>query len=123
MKLILCWLSLLGLAGSVVAAGNPATPSVDETVSYLIKYTADSKLTFIRNGSEHTSVEAADLMKRKFDYAKTAIQTPEDFIRLAATKSHLSGKAYLVKMPDGKTVPSADWLGEALKAYRVVRQK
>lgn len=115
MKSLICWLFLVTLAFSA----EPAAPTVDETVAYLIQHVADSKLTFIRNGSEHTSAEAADLMRKKFAYAKSAIKTPEDFIALAGTKSHLSGKPYLVKMADEKTVPSAEWLAEALKAYRV----
>jgi FPC/CPF motif-containing protein YcgG len=84
----------------------------------LINYTASSRLTFIRNGSEHTSVEAADLMRKKFAFVKKEVKTPEDFIRLAASESHLTGKPYLVKLPDGKSVPSAEWLSEALRKYR-----
>ena len=107
---------LLGLVLGAFSAG--AAPTTDETVAYLIKHTAESKLTFIRNGSEHDSAEAAKLMQRKYDYVKKEVKTPEDFIRLAATKSHLSGKPYLVKMPDGKIVQSADWLAAALQEFR-----
>ncbi len=100
---------------SVAADPEPATAA---TVDYLIQHVAESKLIFIRNGSEHDAGEAAKLMQRKYNYVKSSVKTTEDFIRLAGTESHLSGKPYLVKMPDGKTIPSAQWLGSALREYR-----
>jgi Family of unknown function (DUF5329) len=36
-------------------------------------------------------------IKKKYDYFKTQIHTAEDFIALAATKSELSGRPYLVR--------------------------
>ena len=42
-------------------------------------------------------------------------------MRLAATKSALSGKAYQVKLKDGTVQPNADWLLEELKRYRTAR--
>lgn len=123
MKFFAALCLLLGLVTTFSAAGTVADAGVDETVAYLIKYTAESKLTFIRNGSEHTAPEAADLMRKKYNYAKSEVHSPEDFIRLAASKSHLSGKPYLVKFPDGKTVPSSEWLTEALKAHRAAPAK
>ncbi len=113
------FLALLpGLFIGCFALRAEAAPTTDETVAYLIKHVADSRLIFIRNGSEHDAAEAAKLMQRKYDYVKKEVKTPEDFIRLAGSQSHLSGKPYLVEMPDGKTIPSADWLGAALREYR-----
>ncbi len=95
-----------------------AAPTTEDEVQFLIRHVAESKLIFIRNGSEHDAAEAAKLMQRKYDYVKKAVQTPEDFIRLAGSESHLSGKPYLVKMPDGKIVESAYWLNRALRDHR-----
>lgn len=100
------------------AAAQAAPPSTEETVAYLIRHVGESKLTFIRNGSEHSAAEAAQLMQRKYDYVKKEVHTPEDFIRLAGTESHLSGKPYLVKLPDATTITSAAWLTAALREYR-----
>ena len=47
------------------------------------------------------------------DYA-----TPEDFIRLAATKSLLTGQPYLVRTRDGKEMPLNTWLSNALREHR-----
>ena len=40
------------------------------------------------------------------------------FIRLAATKSLLSGKPYTVVVREGEEIPTADWLHAALRACR-----
>lgn len=103
------------------AATAGTEPPVMETVEYLIRHTAESGLTFIRNGSEHSAAEAADLMRKKLGFVKAQVHTPEDFIRLAASQSHFTGQPYLVRLPDGQTVPSADWLAEALRSYRASR--
>lgn len=39
-------------------------------------------------------------------------------IRLAGTKSLMTGKAYQVRMKDGKTVLTQRWLEDALEKYR-----
>ncbi len=62
--------------------------------------------------------DAARLMQHKFNASKKEIRTPEDFIRIAGTKSSMTRKAYFVKMADGRLVPSAEWLGEALRKHR-----
>jgi hypothetical protein len=45
-------------------------------------------------------------------------KTPEDFIRLSATKSLMSGKPYMVKTKAGQLLKSETWLLKALEAYR-----
>jgi hypothetical protein len=95
-----------------------ATESLEETVNYLIDHVAKSDATFIRNGVSHTPAEAVAHIKAKYGHFKSEIKTPEDFIRLAASKSLLTGKPYLVRTPDGKETRLDVWLTEALKQYR-----
>lgn len=101
-----------------VASSVAAEEPLDQTINYLIDQVRTSKLTFVRNGSTHTGAEAADHIKAKYDHFKKEIKTPEDFIRLSASKSLLTGKPYLVKMSDGKELHLDAWLTEALKDYR-----
>lgn len=104
--------------------GPPAAPrgeDVATVVEYLLTRIGESGLIFIRNGSEHTAAEAAAHIRDKYEHFKSSIKTPEDFIDKAATKSMLTGKPYLVKMPDGTTRPAADWLREVLAEYRAKR--
>jgi hypothetical protein len=95
-----------------------ATESLEQTVNYLIDYVAKSDATFIRNGVSHTPMEATAHIRAKYAHFKSEIKTPEDFIRLSASKSLLTGKPYLVRTPDAKEMRLDVWLTQALKQYR-----
>ena len=57
-------------------------------------------------------------VRAKYEHFKAQIKTPEDFIRLAATKSLLTGQPYLVRTRDGKEMPLSVWLSNALQEHR-----
>lgn len=97
---------------------NGAAESLEQTVAYLINYVDQSNATFIRNGQVHKPAEAAAHIKAKYEHFKSQIKTPDDFIRLAASKSLLTGKPYLVRLPNGKEKHLDAWLIEVLKAHR-----
>ena len=92
--------------------------SLEQTINYLLDYAAKSDATFIRNGQTHTAQEAVDHIKAKYEHFKSEIKTPEDFIRLSASKSLLTGQPYLVRTKDGKEIQLSAWLTDALKAHR-----
>ena len=100
-------------SGQVVAA-----ETLDESIKFFLDYVAKSDATFIRNGQTHTPQEAANHIKAKYEHFKSEIKTPEDFIRLAASKSLLTGQPYLVRTRDGKQMQLDAWLTAALKAHR-----
>jgi hypothetical protein len=100
------------------AAKGPVQENLQETIDCLLKFIGDSNCQFIRNGTEYDAKAGVDHVKSKYDHFKDEIKTPEDFIRLAATKSAMSGEDYKVKKPDGTVVRCADWLTEALAEYR-----
>ena len=111
--------ALLPLFALVAFVGQlRAGESLDQTINYLIDRVRTSDVTFIRNGSPHTAAEAATHIKAKYDHFKKEIKTPEDFIRLSASKSLLTGKPYLVRAPGGKEVHLDAWLIEILKQHR-----
>jgi hypothetical protein len=95
-----------------------AGESLEQTIDYLFNYIAKSGATFIRNGQSHTPTEAVSHIKAKYEHFKNEIKTPEDFIRLAASKSLQTGKPYLVRTPDGKETHLDAWLTDALKHHR-----
>src|SRR5205807_3765925 len=103
---------------SISAGQSSAAESLDESINYLLDYVAKSNATFIRNGQTHTPQEAVNHIKAKYEHFKNEIKTPEDFIRLSASKSLLTGQPYLVRTPDGKEIRLDDWLTEALKKHR-----
>ena len=100
-------------AGQLLAA-----ESLDDSIKFLLDYVAKSDATFIRNGQKHTPQEAVDHIKAKYEHFKNEIKTPEDFIRLSASKSLLTGQPYLVRTAEGKEMHLDAWLTEALKKHR-----
>jgi hypothetical protein len=104
------------------AAAQPAPPEdVADTVESLLQILAASRLTFLRNGAEHSGAEAAVHIRAKYDRIRDAVRTPEEFIERAATKSLLTGRPYLVQLADGSRQPLADWLHARLAEVRAAR--
>jgi hypothetical protein len=95
-----------------------AAESLDDSTKFLLDYVAKSDATFIRNGQTHTPQEAANHIKAKYQHFKSEIKTPEDFIRLSASKSLVTGQPYLVRTRDGKETQLDEWLTAALKQHR-----
>ena len=86
-------------------------------IDHLIAFIAASPCAFIRNGVAYDGAEAVNHIKDKYDYYRADIRSAEDFIALAASKSAMSGKPYLVEC-DGATEPAADWITRELAAFR-----
>src|ERR1039458_7814068 len=94
---------LLVLAVSVfLTAQIFAEESLEQTIDYLFHYVETSKAMFVRNGAEHTPAKAASHIKAKYEHFKNQVKTPEDFIRLSASKSLLTGKPYLCELQMAK---------------------
>ena len=91
---------------------------LEQTINYLLDYVTKSDATFIRNGQTHTPQEAVNHIKAKYEHFKNEIKTPEDFIRLSASKSLLTGQPYLVRTKGGKEMELSVWLTDALKQHR-----
>lgn len=115
---------VMALAGLVFAGQavrtDTNTENTAQIIDYLIGRVAGSPLTFIRNGKEYSSEQAAAHIRKKYDYFKSRIETPEDFIRLCASRSLVSGKPYEVVAPDG-VVTLQSWLYHILAMYREKR--
>jgi hypothetical protein len=72
---------------------------------------------FIRNGSEYSGQEAAKHLRMKRQRAGDHVQTADDFIRLCASKSYNTGKPYLIRLSNGKTIKSEEYFRKKLKEY------
>jgi len=107
--LLSCMFANLGQAGS---QGD----SAEKVCVYLIDKVAKSKLKFVRNGTEYTSQEAANHIRRKYEYFKSRIESTEDFIQMCASKSLISGESYLVSTAQGNILLEK-WLRTILKEY------
>ena len=115
---VLARIFLTSLFVFVFTPRNANAESLEQTINYLLDYVAKADATFIRNGQAHTPQEAVSHIKAKYEHFKSEIKTPEDFIRLAASKSLLTGQPYLVRTPDGKEMRLDEWLTAALKQRR-----
>jgi len=109
--------------------GFPAQPAepppvAREEIQHLLAYLEQSGCQFYRNGKWHGAVEAKDHLAQKYSYLvdKDLVRTAEDFLRLGAASSSISGEAYQVSCKGTKPVPSALWLGEELSRYREQRR-
>lgn len=96
--------------------GGPRKASTEtEKIEALIAALAELKdAAFIRNGEPHDVDAAVEHMRRKWAWKKREIHTAEDFIRIAATSSSVSGDAYLIRFADGRETPSAEWFRKRL---------
>jgi hypothetical protein len=117
-KVIFCSLGILLFSCFVANGAEPGRQreNAEKVFAYLIDQVAKSHLIFTRNGTEYSSQEAAVHMRDKYEYFKTRINSPEDFIRLCGSKSLVSGKPYLVSTAQGK-ISVEKWLGELLMEY------
>lgn len=106
------------LPGRAAVAGDPVNEDLDRSIAYLLQHVSRSNVIFIRNGVMHRPDKAAAHMRRKYEYFKGDIYTPEDFIRLCATKSTRTGRPYEVKLPDGRLLRCDQWMLSALSRYR-----
>ena len=77
-----------------------------------------SGLRFIRNGTEHSAAEGAELLRVKLASAGDRVKTSDDFVTGVATETYFFHKPYLVKFADGHTQPTGDWLKARLAEMR-----
>ena len=122
------WMALLCMALALAcqppAYAQPFTIAQTE-INYLLDYVEISGCEFYRNGSWHDSEKAQQHMRTKFEYfsAQKGIETAEDFIDKAASKSSLSGQPYEVRCGTCTTVTTGPWLKAVLARYRIVQSR
>lgn len=75
--------------------------------------------SFIRNGSEYDTRAASNHLHLKLKIAGDKVRTAEDFIRLCASKSSMTGEPYLIRLADGTTIKSEVFFRDRLKAFAV----
>jgi hypothetical protein len=88
-------------------------------IQHLFKYLAKSNCEFNRNGVWYGPEEARKHIEKKYRYLNKLglINSAEQFIDRAASKSSMSGKSYLVRCGES-TVPSSTWFSNELKRFK-----
>jgi hypothetical protein len=72
---------------------------------------------FVRNGSVYDGKQAAAHLRMKYQSAGEKVQSAEDFINICASKSYISGKAYLIVFSNGQTMPTEQFFRQKLREY------
>jgi hypothetical protein len=108
---------LFMLLSAGAGAAREGTP-LQQTIDYLLDYVSQSGLTFRRNGKSYSAPEAAGHMRRKYEHFRDDIGSAEDFIRLSATRSLVSGNLYTLVDEDGRELTTGEWLTRVLFEYR-----
>ena len=104
----------LALVPSVEAAAAP--PEEQKKIEALIAHVASlKKAVFIRNGKEYDAASAAKFLRGKWEANDKEIKTATEFIEKVATKSSTSGKAYRIRLEDGKETDCGPYLTGQLK--------
>jgi hypothetical protein len=111
---------LLTCALAAAAAAAPLPPAARTEVDALLSKLEASGCQFSRNGTWYSSAEARSHLLRKLTYleGRGAVQTAEQFIELAASRSSSSGKPYHVKCGTEAAVESRLWLSKQLAVMR-----
>jgi len=110
----LIFLALFLCAWSVTSL---AVSEIEVEINHLLQFIGSSNCTFIRNGESYPSAEAKLHINKKYNYVKSKVNSAEDFIKYAATKSSMTGKYYtIICGVEEKT--SKQWLLDELAAYR-----
>jgi len=112
-------LLMLGLLSTPVAHAEPPI-NVRVEVDFLLGYIEGSGCDFYRNGTWHDPKAAQAHLRDKYRYlvVRNLINTTEDFIEKAATRSSFSGQPYKVRCQNGATVTANQWLHAELVRFR-----
>jgi hypothetical protein len=105
--------ALVGDDTATLVIGVPTEGDISESdkIERLIseiEHLKDAK--FIRNGSEYSAADAAELLRSKLEAAGNEILTAEHFIEHVGSKSSTSGESYQIKFSDGTVVNAGDFL-------------
>ena len=94
--------------------------NAEKEILHLFEYLKKSSCEFNRNGSWYSSSEAVNHLETKYRYLnkKGLINTAEQFIDRAASRSSMSGQSYLVRCGDSKPIQSSDWFTHELRRFR-----
>jgi hypothetical protein len=112
----LVWLFVLSVSAFVQAAEPNSLEG--QRIAYLIASVETLQgAQFIRNGTAYNAKAAAEHLRLKLRLAGSRVATAEDFIRLCASSSSVSGTPYQIRFTDGRTVSSEAYLRQKLVEF------
>ena len=110
---------LIALAAFPAVAQDEAEAAAHREIEALITSVARLEdATFIRNGKAWSASRAAEFLREKWESRESEVRSAEDFIAQVASFSSTTSKPYLIRFPDGREVPSAEYLRAELAKLR-----
>ena len=111
---------ILVLLWSGMAAAQASSAATTREIAQLFSVLDQSNCQFYRNGSWYGASKASAHLRRKYDYLlkRGLVISAESFIDLAASRSSMSGKPYMVKCGKAAPVESKAWFNEKLRDVR-----
>ena len=114
------------ILAALIAPMAWAAPSESdaEEIEHLLSHLAISDCTFNRNGKWYSAIAAAKHLRSKYAYLlrKDLVTTAESFVELAATRSSVSGKPYLVRCGEAEPVESGAVMLKELERFRNMKR-
>jgi hypothetical protein len=109
------WLGCLIAPWGAAAWADPSATERARIERLLDVLAARKDIRFVRNGKEYTGAQAADFLRGKLQWQIDRVVTVQDFINQIGTRSDSSGNVYLVRVADGRELPSAQFLTQELR--------
>ena len=110
------WLLILSISAFAHAADS--TSLEGRKIAYLIASVETlQNARFVRNGTAYNAKAAADHLRLKLRMAGSRVATADDFIRLCASASSVSGIPYHIRFADGRVVTSEVYLRQKLAEF------
>jgi hypothetical protein len=102
------------------AFAEPTPAPVRAEIEAILNRLEASARRFQRNGAWHDGARAKAHLLRKLEYIEErgTVQSAEQFIELAASRSSLSGRPYQVRCGNDAPVESSQWLSGQLSTLR-----
>lgn len=95
------------------------TPEEQVRIDRLIETVSNmNQVQFVRNGKAYSAEHAARFLREKLKAAADRVSNARDFIDHVATRSSTTGLPYLIRFPDGKEMPCAEFLRAELARTR-----
>ena len=107
---ILAFLTLMS-----AAAGAQAPGEADRIRELITTIETLPGAQFIRNGIAYDGKAASDHLRLKLKAAGERVKTAEDFIRLCASRSSVTGMAYRIRLVDGTVLEAETFFRNLLR--------
>ena len=107
------------LSISAFAHAADSTSIEGQKIAYLIASIETLQgAQFVRNGTPYDAKAAAEHLRLKLRMAGSRVVTADDFIRLCASASSVSGAPYQIRFADGLVISSEAYLRQKLAEFK-----